>query len=219
MEDLNLANLVESLSANGYPLCSILKERIEKFLYNFLDETVTDVDTRLKIRKDFGFCCAHAWMLQKNENCLGQGIIYQDLVETFHRNFIFPADPRKTRKCLDSLVASRKCLICDHAARIEKRYLEVFSDSFDKPELKEAYSKSQGLCLDHMVAAVRGWRSSKTITSYLETESARLKELDAELKEFIRKFDYRYAGEKFGREKDSWIRAIEKISGRRGNYY
>lgn len=219
MEDLNYFNLIESFGTNGCPLCFILKERLEKFLYNYLDETVTDVDSRLKIRKTFGFCSAHAWMLQKNENCLGQGIIYQDLVETFHRNFIFPSDPKKTRKALDNLLSAKKCLICDHVGEIEKRYLEVFSGNFDKPELKAAYEKSQGLCLVHLASAVRTWKDSKTISSYLETEAGKLDGLDAELKEFVRKFDYRYAGEKFGAEKDSWIRAIEKISGRKNNYY
>ncbi|HBC88601.1 MAG TPA: hypothetical protein DCZ94_16765 [Lentisphaeria bacterium] len=215
MEDLNYFNLVESFNANGCPLCFIMKERLDKFLYNFLDETVTDVDTRLRIRKNFGFCHAHAWMLQKSENCLGQGIIYQDLVETFHKIHLSPSDPKKTRKALDRLLADRKCIFCEHVGGIEKRYLEVFSGNFDMPEVKAAYEKSQGLCLNHMAMAVRTWRNSKTISSYLEVESVKLKELDAELKEFIRKFDYRFSGEKFGKEKDSWIRAIDKISGGR----
>jgi len=219
MEDLNYFNLIESFNANACPLCFILKERLEKFLYNFLDEAVTDVDSRLKIRRTFGFCGTHAWMLQKSENCLGQGIIYQDLIETFHENFVFPSDPKKTRKALEKLLSDRKCLICNHVGEIEKRYLDVFSGSFDKPELKAAYEKSQGLCLNHMALAVRTWKDSKTISTYLEAESRKLKELDVELKEFVRKFDYRYAGEKFGKEKDSWIRAIEKVSGRKGNYY
>ncbi|HCE44762.1 MAG TPA: hypothetical protein DET40_14570 [Lentisphaeria bacterium] len=219
MEDLNYFNLIESFNVSGCPLCSILKERLEKFLYNFLDETVTDVDSRLRIRKTFGFCSVHAWMLQKSENCMGQGIIYQDLIETFHANFIFPSDPKKTRKALDNLIAARKCLICNHVGEIEKRYLEVFSGSYDNMELRAAYEKSQGLCLNHMALAVRSWKNSRTIPAYLEAESMKLKGLDAELKEFVRKFDYRYSGEKFGGEKDSWIRAIEKISGRKGSHY
>ncbi len=213
MDELNYLNLLDSLRAEGCPLCHILSERLDKFIYNFLDETVTDVDTRLRIRKDLGFCGTHARMLQKNENCLGQGIIYQDLVETLHSHVIFPADPKKTRKAIDKIYAARKCVFCEHVGEIETRYLEVFTGSFDKIELRDAYASSQGLCLNHMAMALRTWKDSKTISLFLESESAKLRELDGELKEFVRKFDYRYSGEKFGKERDSWIRAIGKISG------
>jgi hypothetical protein len=34
--------------------------------------------------------------------------------------------------------------------------------------------------------------------------------------EFHRKHDYRFSKEKFGKEGDSWIRAIEKMIGKEG---
>jgi hypothetical protein len=39
--------------------------------------------------------------------------------------------------------------------------------------------------------------------------------LAGELGEFIRKNDYRFSAENVGKEKDSWLRAIELVSGAR----
>jgi hypothetical protein len=40
--------------------------------------------------------------------------------------------------------------------------------------------------------------------------------LDEELREFIRKHDYRFTGEGMGTEGTSWIRAIEMVAGKQG---
>jgi len=50
----------------------------------------------------------------------------------------------------------------------------------------------------------------------LKIEAAKVKSIIEELKEFERKHDYRFSKEKFGKEGDSWIRAIEKLIGKEG---
>jgi hypothetical protein len=44
----------------------------------------------------------------------------------------------------------------------------------------------------------------------------KLESLKAELDEFIRKNDYQFAGEGFGKEGDAWLRAIGMVVGKRG---
>jgi hypothetical protein len=44
-----------------------------------------------------------------------------------------------------------------------------------------------------------------------------MQDLTGELKEFQRKHDYRFSSEVFGPERDSWIRAIEKMVGKKEN--
>ena len=43
----------------------------------------------------------------------------------------------------------------------------------------------------------------------IEVQLASLSQLSGELQEFIRKSDYRYAGEPPGDERDAWIRAVQ----------
>lgn len=47
----------------------------------------------------------------------------------------------------------------------------------------------------------------------MAAQKAVLERLQADLREFIRKNDYRYIKEGFGEEGDAWRRAIEAISG------
>ena len=46
-------------------------------------------------------------------------------------------------------------------------------------------------------------------------ESRRLNTLSSDLREFLRKKDYRYAKEAPGKEDVSWLRALRKVSGER----
>jgi len=50
----------------------------------------------------------------------------------------------------------------------------------------------------------------------LKIESQKIGNLRKELDEFERKHDYRFTKEGFGKEGDSWIRAIEKMIGKEG---
>jgi hypothetical protein len=46
-----------------------------------------------------------------------------------------------------------------------------------------------------------------------EAHVAKFSSLVSELDEFMRKYDYRFSSEPFGKEKDSWRRAVDMIVG------
>lgn len=72
------------------------------------------------------------------------------------------------------------------------------------------------MCLPHLLTLLKLCKDTKISAKILKIEAAKVKSIIEELKEFERKHDYRFSKEKFGKEGDSWIRAIEKLIGKEG---
>jgi hypothetical protein len=69
-----------------------------------------------------------------------------------------------------------------------------------------------------LVLALKKCKNKKFGKELVDIETGKISGLIAELKEFMRKHDYRFSKEKFGKEGDSWIRTIEKFIGKEGIY-
>ena len=78
-----------------------------------------------------------------------------------------------------------------------------------------ALQASDGLCLPHLRLALEQVREVPLLETLLRIQREKLGGLRAELDEFIRKNDYQYAGEGFGKAGDAWLRAIGMLVGRR----
>lgn len=214
MENLTIFYFLDAMSESGCPLCSISRKRVDKMIDNFLYESVNNGDIRIHLRENFGFCCQHAWTVKKAGSNMSQGIIYQDLTETLLNELKKSHYSPKALLKMEKRFKNRDCLICENVREIENRFLVELSKNFANPEVVTAYQNSEGLCIPHIISAIKIWKKKDSLKTFLDIELQRLENLNAELKEFIRKFDYRFKDEEFGKEKDSWIRAIKKFSGK-----
>jgi len=79
----------------------------------------------------------------------------------------------------------------------------------------EALAASEGLCFPHLRSALEKIREAAACEQLLLIHRARLETLESELAEFIRKNDYRFKAEGFGKEGDAWLRAVGLIAGSR----
>ncbi len=225
MKHLEYHHLVEAMHQGGCPVCFLLARNADQYMSSLLYESVNDPGVRKRLREMSGFCNRHAWSLKKHGDGLGQSIIYEDLLSTMRawlndqRGFI--KGPNRSRGGGGSgrgRRASRKvsdtCPVCTMLARAEERIISTFIQHFDDEEFARTYKESFGLCIPHLLSVMG--RGDLPAEHLLEIESGNLESLIAELKEFQRKNDYRFSGEGFGAERDSWIRAIEKMVGRTG---
>jgi hypothetical protein len=80
----------------------------------------------------------------------------------------------------------------------------------------QAFAQSHGLCLPHTVRLVSYGKSHRDLASVLRAQQAHLQRLHGELREFIRKQDYRFAHESYGSEADAWQRVIALLVGMSG---
>lgn len=223
MKHIPYFNLLDALKESGCAICTLIKKSVHKSMDDFLYERVNDPGVRKEIRESFGFCNRHAWQMQKFGDGFGLSIIYHYLLgllidktdkqmdaKTLIKGLLQDKEMRNFQKIQNT------CMVCKEAKEVERRYIEVFIENFEDAELQFAFKSSFGLCLPHLLTLLKLCKDAKISAEVLRIESAKIKSIIEELKEFERKHDYRFSEEKFGREGDSWIRAIEKLIGKEG---
>jgi hypothetical protein len=214
-------NLLEALKETC-PICFLVKRATHKSMAGFLYECVNDPGVRADIKASGGLCNRHAWQLQKFGDGFGQAIVYSDLMNGVLKQLKQIDESISFKELLKRIspptAAKRICMFCKQENDVQERYISVFWESFDDPEFNFHYKSSFGLCLPHISVALKKCRNKKSSKELIEIEAPKLSDLIGELKEFMRKHDYRFSNEKFGKEGDSWIRAIEKFIGKEGVY-
>jgi hypothetical protein len=73
--------------------------------------------------------------------------------------------------------------------------------------------ESEGFCLYHLDLALNNPLDKKVEIMLRRHGLRRAEHLLAELKEFMRKSDYRFTKEQMGAEGDSWMRAVAWVTG------
>ena len=224
-------HLEDAFGKGGCPVCWLLTRHDERSFDSLLYEFVNDVGVRDEIRQTLGFCNYHAWVLHQVATDLfpgklsvgggqmGIGIIYLDLVETLVgrlKAFSSSASKRHAKTlAAPSKSTGTVCPMCSARAQFELWYLESILRNIAVKDFAEKYATCDGLCAIHLLRALElsGFDGNKRALA--SAEIRRLEELSVDLHEFLRKHDYRYANEGFGKEGDSWLRAVRKISGER----
>ena len=224
-------DLEDAFGKGGCPVCLLLTRYDTRSLDSLLYEFVNDVGVRYEIRQTLGFCNYHAWVLHQVATDLtsgklsvgggqmGIGIIYLDLVETLiERLKALSSSVSKRHAKAPATVSKRTgslCSMCNARAQFELWYLESILRNIAIKDFVEKYAACDGLCAIHLLRVLKlsGFDANKRVIATAEIK--RLEELSVDLHEFLRKHDYRYAGEGFGKEGDSWLRAVRKISGER----
>jgi hypothetical protein len=217
MSDIGFFRLLEALS-NGCPICQIIREGIINSMDAILYEHVNDPVIRKQLRTGW-LCNRHAWELRSRGDAFGQSIIYEDLLTNLI-GYIDEAGKRETRKGFKGPWGLRepgeRCMFCISEKEIEERFISIFIENFHDKQFQTTYKKSPGLCLPHLIKVIRKGVNSGVVQSVLSIERKKISQLVGELREFIRKHDYRYSEEPFGKERDAWIRAVEKLNGKAG---
>jgi hypothetical protein len=210
-------NLLEALK-EGCPICFLVKKVTYESMDNFLYENINDSGVRQKIRTSRGFCNRHAWQLQKLGDGFGQAIIYSELINIILKEMEKSKESISIKKLIKRVgfgnTTKEICMFCRQEKDVEERYVSVFWKNFNDSEFNSHFKNSFGLCLPHLALALKSCTNEKSGKELIEIETTKLSALAGELKEFIRKHDYRFSKEKFEKEGNSWIRVIEKFIGK-----
>ena len=214
--------LLESFEEKGCPICHLLVKSLERYLRGLLYDNVNDPKAREVLRKSKGFCNTHAWRLKSIGDGLGTAIIYKDILSNLHAQMrAFPAkEVSQSMTAKGRIINSLKrstgsCPACLALKGSQKRYLEVLTKNIDDEQFGSAYKNSDGFCLPHFLKAVKMVKNKEHRAFLIRVQVEKIEILSGELSEFIRKHDYRFSGEGYGKESDSWARAIEMVVGKR----
>jgi Family of unknown function (DUF6062) len=235
--------LLDACTKGGCPLCTMALDTVARYLDIVIYENVNDPQTRDAVVAARGYCNDHSWQLRaKSGAAFGTALMYRDVLQHVaeeigrhaaggHRD-IFTTD-RNDGGLLERLAKwtgrsnvggkghdvadpHRACPACQTRERYELIYLGVLLDHLGEEDVTQALHSTGGLCLVHLDQASAASRHARALERLWDVQCACMQALDQELREFIRKHDYRFTGEGMGTEGTSWIRAIEMVAGKQG---
>ncbi|HEX9900521.1 MAG TPA: hypothetical protein VGC81_14960 [Candidatus Methylomirabilis sp.] len=204
---LTLDRWQAALGSQGCPVCRLAQEASRDFLVHLLREGKAHANAYKRIREAGGFCEDHTrWLTRLGAERLGDrrslARLYGWLLDDLDPDFI-PTSP---------------CPACEAAADYERASLAALRDLLHPDtgdaDLRERFAAGTGLCLNHFVAAASVIENGESLRMVTDVQARAWGALSRDLKEYLRKHDYRFSREpKTPAEGSSWIRAVATISG------
>ena len=223
-------DLLEAFGREGCPLCRVALEAVSAYLASISHEGgVTDLEIRDRIRASHGFCRAHAYRWLEEQHVLGTAIIYEDVLGhvaeelrrlRFGKRGLLAGMPflagGRGGGGVEALAPHRSCLACVFLAEYESAAVQALLRGLERADFREAYGASAGLCLPHLGAALAAAPDEGALGALIEAALDRHEALRGELREIMRKHDYRFRGEPVGDERGAERRAVRHVAGERG---
>ncbi len=232
-------HLKDALRAPGCPLCREHRRAVRHYLLHFIREGKSDAVVFADLVRSLGLCQRHAWMVVEIEPAaLGDGMstatLYYDLLQhllgEMDGTLPLPAPRRRSRlrrrggpvanSCarLREIVTPRgECLACRDCRSAEETFAWALTRSLSSEEpdgaFRDLFRRSAGLCLPHFRLALLRVEDQSARDLLVDVQLEKMGCLLAELAEYLRKHDYRYAHEPYGSEADAWIRAAALLTG------
>jgi hypothetical protein len=227
--------LLKTFEQPGCVVCTFTNATMLRYFDSIGYESVTDLDVRLKLEASFGYCAPHAQQWLSLGNAQGTAIIYVNLCEKVRKALdaqsgagggggfrgrlqnLLGGGAGGTdagRALAQALEPEVPCPACRYSRDTEAGAITSCATAFVyEPFLAAFAAHPVGLCLPHFRAVLRQIGDPVLLRRVLEAQSARLAGTTADLREVIRKFDYRFHSEPHGPEFEAPARSIEQIAG------
>ncbi len=208
----------------GCPLCRLSSEAEAAYVASLSYERVLDIHTRDALKASRGLCAHHSRIWQRLQgSALGIAIVYRVSILDLLRD-TDPVGSRPDRSLLHRrrpaeavavrLVASGPCPACEIGETAATRFGGVLLDELADPEMGLLLRNCGGLCLPHLREVLMLPRATQAYDALMGAQREAWQRLMGELEEFIRKNDYRFAGEPMSEaEALSWTRAVDALVG------
>jgi len=218
-KDIVYVQVLDALQkADDCGLCELEAVVVQRYLDSVLYEHVNDVKVRTDLIQSRGYCPRHAHHLLTFEDGLGTAILYQDQVKGFLR-FLegLQGISVKRLKRFDpgQWKPEQPCPVCRTQMQSRETYLITFVEWLDDPAMKAALEDGAGLCVQHLLLSIAYTKDENAKRYLIGLHREKFSKLMIDLKEFIRKNDYRFIQDISGQEGNSWIRSIKMMVGLR----
>lgn len=198
-------------------LCHLVDRSVLAYLDFLFAEFVNDIELRLQFRHARGFCRLHTQAVRAKGDALGIAILYSDLADMTLNRWREQPPTRTSRLPFTRPKVSspeRPCPACSIEEEANRRYVLALVQGLEQSSVQEAMREAMKsepcLCVAHFEEIIRTAKGDVAITVQ-QIAAEGLERLHTELSEFIRKNDYRFRGEAWGAERDSWKRALSQL--------
>jgi hypothetical protein len=212
--------LRDALAAGGCPLCRLAYGAGAHYLDTLNYEGVNDPGLRQELVRAHGLCHRHTWQWTRiHGSVLGVAIVYRNVLQHVlegagQGEAALGRGRDETRQLAAALQPEATCPACRVEAEAAQRAGDLLLGHLDQQEIADHYVPAGGLCLPHLQEVIAAANDSQART-LLGWQTQVYQRLVGQLDEFIRKQDYRFAGEPLGEERDSPLRAAAAAAGER----
>lgn len=219
--------LDDALALPGCPVCRMVVQRVAQTMESIQDELVLDPTYREQLDAAWGFCTVHAQQWLDAAPPLSTAIIYEAVLGRISRDLERGGPGRSRRggqlrtrlrggKAWGVLIESRVCPLCLARDEQERQIVAHLVEELGSEAFRHRYLASDGLCVPHLNLALCAGPDPGGIAvlrdRLLQTHEA----LRGQLREVIRKHDYRYRDEAAGPEWDAVVQAVRHVAGASG---
>jgi hypothetical protein len=236
MNTLFVVEFRQACQQKGCPFCTLAQQHTRRYLSRLLYEYTLAPDIHQRLAQARGLCNPHAWLLQyiahaEQPDGVGVALFYGSVAERLHSDLqacLSSARSSHARRAGGSSLASRlwnclqteeTCLACERQAESERyaltQFLQDLHDSGEEEGLARLYRDSAGACLPHFLALLHESPSEQAVLWLAQTQIDKTARLAAQLQEFVRKRSLPFQNDPMGEERDSWVRVIEQMIGKR----
>jgi hypothetical protein len=229
--------LRDALQETGCAICRLGDKAVTRYLDGLVYENVNDYQVRSELKLARGFCNLHAWQLR---DCHGVGldvaILSGDVLGEWLKalqDFTAQTPPPNLFQrwgatlglgggqpdavaLAETLAPQRSCLACQTRDDAERAYIHELLVHWEDQDIRTGFVQSGGLCLTHFRQTLQLVTQPAQAEAVVRLQEAALSPLLEQLREFIRKNDYRFRDEMTSDDGETWLKALEMISGRRG---
>jgi hypothetical protein len=205
--------LLAALPRAGCPICRVRAEGLERFFFWFTMENYAASELITELNRAGGFCAIHARVLTSGlyryvGSVTAQYVLTAERIELEQVQARLNARYRRRR----ANRSRQECPACARAAEDDEHLARVWVEALAAPDFRQQLETSEGLCLPHLRRVI-DYAPADMASEFLQNQIDQLKRLEAELNEYFRKIDYRFADEPKGVEQTAWQRTWERLTG------
>lgn len=218
-------------------ICEFMKKEEKDFIEYTVGASMMEPDVRA-VTNENGFCNFHFNAVYKTDKKLSSALITETHMEDiirkleegknsfvknkkklFKKDDVFLPALNKQAQIINKLNSS--CTICMRLDDILDKFLQNVIYLYEtEDEFKNKFLNSKGFCITHFEKLLdvaqknlKGDKLFEFVNNIYEIEINHLNRNLGDLKNFIKKFDYRFANVEFENSKDALIRSTQKIAG------
>ncbi len=220
------SSLGESFREGECLICSNLVHAERHAIFSFLWEATMSSMVRVQLVESGGFCARHFWLATRVEEAcwpasgIGVAILCENLIGRVlgaspDAKDLQGTGPRlffRRRTKAPVVLPSPDCMFCRDSAERKQSLIEILEYLQQKQIWKEKLDRSPR-CLRDVTLALQRWERPDSKEQLRFCVEMRLRQLRADLNEFIRKHDWNHREDPLGRERGPVERAIQFLTG------
>jgi len=217
VQSLEALDLQRALSTRGCPVCDALEKVAFDFYTRFQYELSTSADAQRAFADEAGLCALHAWQLAGVSSPQGMSRGYPLWAERAAEvvTKLRGREPGESLSFAQLACSTEKCRVCELLRESAATVLARVAEFLQSAEGREAYERSQGLCLRHLEGLLGRLADGDCRGFLLSHAARRLAETAEDMRSYALKHDAIRRALVNRDERDAYLRALVHLVGAR----